>query len=77
VPRPVETRRAAPFLSSSFGSPRASITCDCLTTPEEHAEPEETAKPALSNAIIKASASVFSKKNEVICGARFSREPVN
>src|SRR6476659_10036658 len=66
--------RTAPRKSEG-STPIAASTCDACTLPEEHAEPEETAIPLISNAIIAVSALRPGTATNVVLGRRGADPP--
>ena len=56
--------------ASAGAVPIAASTCDGATLPEEQAEPELTATPARSSAIISVAASTPGTANETVLGSR-------
>src|SRR5580693_6068737 len=62
-------RRMAPRANSGR-TPIAASTCDGDTLPDEHAEPELTATPARSSAIISVAASTPGTAKQTVLGSR-------
>ena len=61
--------RTAPRASAG-STPIAASTCEGCTLPEEHAEPDDTAIPSRSNAIIAVSAFKAGNREKVVFGSR-------